>query len=59
MRVKDFFILTNDSNGSESVTIPGKQLEKPGKGMAKRGGHQIRRITIICKDSWENKCFWA
>ena len=59
MRVKDFFILTNDSNGSESMTFLGKQLEKPGNAMAKKGGHQIRRITIICKDSWENKPFWT
>ena len=40
------------------MTFLGKQLEKPGNAMAKKGGHQIRRITIICKDSWENKPFW-
>lgn len=59
MRVKDFFILTNVSNGSESMTFLGKQLEKPGNAMAKKGGRQISRISIIRKDSWENKSFWT
>lgn len=27
--------------------------------MAKRGGRQIGLITIIRKDSWENKSFWT